>query len=233
MVHDQRDPDLGDFAEPVVVRFSHGAVEHFEDVGHAVQCAVGGQGGRGIVGRRIIEDRIRGHDRLVHDQLLLAGRQIGDIGVFGQMGAGAGGGLNGDVRRQPQAGCLESFRDQARSEVLVDVSAQRAQDLRCFGRVDRAAAAEADDHVGIRLPQRLGDSQQILARGVRPGSRNPGYEAHAGLPDGVANDIETGRGAGESGVNQRSAASSGSHDIPNVLENVAAEQVVAAFELLQ
>ena len=105
------------------------------------------------------------------------------------------------------------LRDQAGAEVLVDFAAQGAQDLGGLHRVDRAAAAEADDHVRIGLPQLVGDSQQILPRGIGPGSLESGrYEV---TPDRLMESRSMSRQPavpGESGVQISAARLTGGSD---------------------
>jgi hypothetical protein len=86
----------------------------------------------------------------VDDELLLTGLDVGDVGVFSQMGTGAGGGLDSHVRRQSLPAFSQRLGDQSGSEIVFDVAAQSAQCFSGLGGVNGASAAEADIHVGIK-----------------------------------------------------------------------------------
>ena len=91
-------------------------------------------------------------------------RHIGDIGVLGQVGRRAGHGLNRHVRHERFARLRQSRRDQADAEIVVDLPAEHVEHIRGLGRIDRAAASEADEHLRPCLPDLLRDTQEVLAR---------------------------------------------------------------------
>ncbi|OPZ64858.1 MAG: hypothetical protein BWY85_00936 [Firmicutes bacterium ADurb.Bin506] len=180
--HSQLDAYLRDLLSQLVV-VGRNAVEHLEAVADAVKRAVNSHAGRHGLRDFVVEHRLRRHDGVVYDELLLPCHRVGDVRVLGQVRARARGRLHRDHRDQACLVLFEGLRYQPGSEVGLDLRlplAQRGEDVCCLHRVDGASSAYGDQAVRLGIEDVCGYAVHIFARGIgcrvrhhpRPGQLN-------------------------------------------------------------
>ena len=116
-------------------------------VGQGVKAGVHGGAGRDADGHERVDDGAAGHEDRVVDGLFL--RSVGDHGDLGHLAAGAGGGGHGDDRKAlVREGALAAV-------VFLGLAVAQGDGRGELGGVQRAAAADTDDGVGLRLAAEL------------------------------------------------------------------------------
>ena len=128
---------------------------------------------------------------------------------------------------------LQLLGDEACAEVLLNIAAQRAQDLGSFHAIDCAAAAKGDEHIRSIVNNCLGNAGEVLARRVGRGALNLVYERHACSRQCGANCREVRVAARKSVAHEQRALALRGHNLPNLGQRTNAVDVGVALELTQ